>query len=359
VRVALVLSRSPVSRLESLGFGPFFSSQLSPEERAALRPGRVVAGAGPRLLVAFDDGDRFVGVPGRLCGGPDGPAIGDFLLVAPGAGLAVRILARRTRFSRNASGRATAEQVLAANVDLVLVVHGLDAGPNPRRLERTVAAVHAGGAEPVVVLTKPDLAADRAAALREAAAAAPGARVLLASGVTGEGVEALAHLLAPGLTAVLSGPSGAGKSTLVNALVGEAAQATGEVREEDRRGRHVTTARTLFPLPRGGAIIDGPGIRELRLWDAAGIPAAFEDVNALAAGCRFRDCAHAGEPGCAVRAAVDEGQLDEGRLASLQKLAREAAAQEARRSGAAARAEKQRWRGIARAARRLHRERGR
>jgi ribosome biogenesis GTPase / thiamine phosphate phosphatase len=295
-------------------------------------------------------------------GSPSGTAIHARRLVLATRGAApvvAQVLGRRSALSRSAAGRATAEQVLAANVDLVLVVQGLDEGAHPRRLERTLAAVHASGAEPAIVLTKPDLVDDPRAALAEAEAVAGGAPVLAASGVTGAGVGDVARLLAAGRTGVFVGPSGAGKSTLVNALLGRAAQETAPVRAHDARGRHTTTNRRLFVLPEGGAVIDGPGIRELRLWDADGLEAAFDDVAALAAGCRFRDCRHAGEPGCAVAAAVEAGALDPGRIENRRKLEREAALQEARRDGAAARAERQRWKGIRKELRRVYRDRGR
>jgi ribosome biogenesis GTPase len=348
-----------VSSLIPLGWGPFFSSQLTPEESATLLAGRAVADRGRRLLVRFEDGDRLVVVPGHLRAEGVVPVVGDFLLAMPGEERAVaRVLTRRTRLSRNAAGRATGEQLLAANVDLVLVVQGLDEGVNPRRLERTLAAVHGGGAEPAIVLTKADLSPDPAAALAEAAAVARGAPVIAASGVTGEGIDDLAALLAPGRTALFAGPSGAGKSTLVNALLGEAVQRTLEVRSSDRRGRHATTGRQIFPLASGGAVVDGPGIRELKLWDASGIAAAFDDVSTLAEGCRFADCRHAGEPGCAVAVAVEAGRLAPERLANLQKLEREALAQEARRDLGPARAERARWKSISKEVRRLKRDRG-
>ncbi|MFT3913756.1 MAG: ribosome small subunit-dependent GTPase A [Anaeromyxobacteraceae bacterium] len=351
-----------------MGFGPFFSSQLSLEELQTLLPGRAIADRGPRLLVRFGDGDRLVVVPPRLRdAGPlaeaQPPVVGDFLLAEPGEEpVVVRVLERRSRLSRNAAGRGTAEQVLAANVDVAFVVQGLDEGVNPRRLERTLAAVHAGGAEPVVVLTKADALGDPGAleaVVAEARAAAGGADVLVASGLTGDGVPALAARLAPALTGVLVGPSGAGKSTLVNALLGGAVQATREVREHDARGRHTTTGRALFALPGGGFIVDGPGIRELRLWDGAGLERAFEDVAVIAEGCRFVDCRHEGEPGCAVQAAVVSGTLDAARVESHAKLARELAWQDARRDGAAQRAQKQKWRAIHREARRFRKLRGR
>jgi ribosome biogenesis GTPase len=241
---------------------------------------------------------------------------------------------------------------------VVFLVQGLDAGVNPRRIERSLAAVHAGGAEPAVVLTKADLHPDPDAALAEARAAAASAPVRSANGKTGLGVAEIAALLAGGRTGVFVGPSGAGKSTLVNAILGGEVQAVGSVRESDRRGRHTTTSRRLFPLPGGGAVIDGPGIRELRLWEAEGVAAVFDDVAALAAGCRFSDCRHENEPGCAVAAAVEAGALDPERLASFHKLAAEAAALEARQGGAAARAEKARWRAVSKEIRRFQKWRG-
>jgi ribosome biogenesis GTPase len=346
--------------LASLGFGPFFETQLSPEERAALLPGRAVADRGRRLAVRFEDGERLVTIPGRLRAAGEVPVVGDFVLAPPGEEPPIaRVLARRSRLSRGAAGRAEGEQVLAANVDLVFLVHGLDAGVKPRRLERELAAVYASGAEPVVLLAKVDLADDRAGALAEAEGAARGAAVHEVSGTTGEGVETIRALLAPGRTGVFVGPSGAGKSTLVNALLGAEVQPVTAVRARDARGRHGTTGRHLFALPGGGAVIDGPGIRELKLWGAGGIEEVFDDVAAIAAGCRFADCTHEEEPGCAVREAVEEGRLDPDRLESLRKLEAEARAAAARRGGAEAQEEKRRWRTVSRDRRRINRDRGR
>ncbi|BDG05690.1 ribosome small subunit-dependent GTPase A [Anaeromyxobacter oryzae] len=345
---------------ELIGFGPFFSSQLSLEELQSSLVGRAVADRGRSLLVRFPDGDHPVVVPGRLRAEGALPVVGDFVVASPGPARTVtRVLERRTWLSRNAAGGATAEQVLAANVDVVFVVQGLDEGPNPRRLERTLAAVHAGGAEPVIVLTKPDRAEDLAAALAEARAAAPAVEVEVASGLTGEGVAVLAARLRPDRTGVLVGPSGAGKSTLTNALLGREAQRTAPVRASDDRGVHTTSARELFPVPGGGALVDGPGIRELRLWDASGLDATFEDLAAIAARCRFRDCSHGAEPGCAVREAIAGGRIDAARVESHRKLALELARQAERREGGAARAERERWKAVSKALRRLSRERGR
>jgi ribosome biogenesis GTPase len=349
-----------MTTLESLGYAPFFDDQLSPEERATLRVGRAIEDRGPRLLVRFEDGERLVTVPGKLREVGAVPVVGDFVLAPEGEEPPVsRVLARRTRLSRGVAGRTSGEQVLAANIDLVFVVNGLDAGVNPRRIERTLAAVYATGAEPVVVLTKLDLEEDPATALEDAAAAAPAARVLAVSATTGEGMDDVRALVAPGRTAVFLGPSGSGKSTLVNALLGEELQATAEVRDWDARGRHTTTGRRLVVLPDAGAVIDGPGIRELKLWDAEGLEEAFDDVARLAEGCRFRDCSHEDEPGCAVRAAVEEGSLHPDRLESLKKLQAEARAAEIRRGGAAARDEKAKWRAISKEIKRFYRDRGR
>ena len=348
--------------LAALGFGPFFEAQVSEDERATLLPGRAVADRGRRLAVRFEDGERLVTLPGRLRVSGEVPVVGDFVLAPPGEAPPIaRVLQRATKLSRGAAGRAEAEQVLAANVDVVFLVHGLDAGVRPRRLERELAAVHASGAKPVVVLTKADLAEDEvelAELVDAAVAAAGGASVLAASGKTGAGVDAIRALLAPGLTGVFVGPSGAGKSTLVNALLGAEVQATEEVRERDARGRHRTAGRRLFALPGGGAVIDGPGIRELKLWDDAGVGEVFHDVVALADRCRFRDCRHEDEPGCAVREAVEDGRLEPERLESFQKLEAEARAAGARRTVSGARAERQRVRAIHRELRRFYRARG-
>jgi ribosome biogenesis GTPase len=344
-----------MSVLSTLGWGPFFSAQLSEAEASSFRPARAVADRGPRLVVRSEDGEGLAVIPGRLRLAGEVPVVGDFVLLtacAPGGEPVVeRVLARRSALARGAAGRATAQQVLAANVDRVLVVHGLDAPVNPARLARTLAAVHASGAEPVVVLNKADLCADPDGERALAEAAAPGVAVCVASAERGVGLEALRALVPPGCTAALLGPSGVGKSSLVNALLGTATQPTAAVREADRRGRHTTTGRWLVVLPGGGLLLDGPGIRELKLWDGEGIAPAFGDVGAIAGGCRFRDCRHQGEPGCAVAAAVEAGALPAARLETLHKLEREARALAARRSGPEAQAEKRRWKAISKAGR--------
>jgi ribosome biogenesis GTPase len=248
--------------------------------------------------------------------------------------------------------------VLAANVDLVMLVEPLDAGPNLRRLERMLAAVRASGAEPAVLLTKADLCTAPEAAAAAVRELAPGSPALVVSSPAAIGLEAVRALVPAGTTAVLMGQSGVGKSTLVNALLGGAVEATAEL-DAAGRGRHTTTWRRLWALPSGGLLVDGPGIRELQLWAGAGVEVAFADVATLAAACRFNDCAHGEEPGCAVRAAVASGDLAAERLASYQKLTREAAALAARHDAAARQAERRSGRILERAIRDLQRRRGR
>jgi ribosome biogenesis GTPase len=280
----------------------------------------------------------------------DLPAVGDWVgaRVAPGSDAVIAaVLPRAGAFVRAQAGDPTEEQVVAANVDTVFVVQGLDGDFNPRRIERYLAAAWEGGANPVVVLNKLDLADDPGSRVAEVESVALGVPVVAISALAHTGLDALAPWLVPGATVALLGSSGAGKSTLVNALLGEARQATQEVRADDARGRHTTTWRELIPLPGGAVLLDTPGMRLLKMWgDEAGLDATFPDIVDLAAGCRYGDCAHEHEPGCAVRAAVESGALAEDRFASWQKLQRELRWL-ARRVDARARAEEEsRWKTI-------------
>ena len=269
------------------------------------------------------------------------PAVGDWVLVT-GAGDASKIVAllpRRGAIKRGAAGEHYRQQLIAANVDTVLVVSGLDADFNPRRIERYLLLVAGSGAVPVVVLTKADkvVAEDPGAvdaalgALADAIAA--DVPVLALNAKSPEVVAALAPWLRPGTTAVLVGSSGAGKSTLTNTLLGTERMKTAEVRESDARGRHTTTHRALIPLLSGACLIDTPGMRELKPTGEEVVAESFTDIEALAEGCRFRDCVHASEPGCAVRAAVEAGTLDPGRLANYFKLRDEVAGAATRLAG--------------------------
>jgi ribosome biogenesis GTPase len=311
------------------------------------RPGRVVRVERSAVVVATAAGDE----PARA---PDLPVTGDWVAVDGGPG-AVTVVARVERWSELSrldpqGGRV---QVLAANVDVVVVVAPADR-LSVNRVERELAAAWESGATPVVALTKADLLAPASAEIDGLRDRLFGVDVIVTSAVNGTGVDTVAALLQPGRTAVLIGPSGAGKSSLTNALLGDDRVATAEVRAGDHRGRHTTTSRELHVVPSGGVIIDTPGLRSLGLTGgSAGIDAVFADIDELAAGCRFRDCRHDGEPGCAVAAAVGGGTLAAERLASYRKLEREAAF-ESRRSDARARQEEtRRWKALTKKLRKL------
>jgi ribosome biogenesis GTPase len=364
---SMIDSPTPAEGLAALGWDPGWATAFGPFDAAGWRPARVTAAHRDRWVVALPSGDRDAVISGRLrhdaLGPGDLPAVGDWV-AASGAGTGAddgeawttvlqAVVPRRSAFRRSAgeerlAGNLASEQVLAANVDVAFVVAGLDGDFNLRRLERYLAVAWSGGATPVILLNKADVADDLAGLQVAAEAIAPGVEVRAVSALTGDGVEALgADHLAPGRTAVLLGSSGVGKSTLVNALAGSAVQRTAAVRADDSRGRHTTTHRELVRLPGGALLIDTPGIRALGVAGASeGIDSAFADVDALAAGCRFSDCSHDTEPGCDVQAAVSDGRLAPERFASYRKLEREAA-HVARSSDALLRiAERKRWKSI-------------
>ena len=259
------------------------------------------------------------------------PVVGDWVLVEPGPMPSdplsiLAVLPRRSVISRGAAGTGGGEQVLASNVDKVWIVHGLDMPFNSRRLERYLAVVWEAGATPEVILTKSDLAEDMEATVAQVRAAAMGVSIRIVGSDDLGSVDDLRGTLAPGRVVTLLGPSGVGKSTLVNLLADTTLAETGEVRAGDRKGRHTTTRRELFLIPGGALLLDTPGIRELRVGALdEGLKQAFSDIEDFAQGCRFRDCKHHGEPGCAVLQAIEEGFLDPGRLASFRKLQAEAA----------------------------------
>ncbi|HZX55450.1 MAG TPA: ribosome small subunit-dependent GTPase A [Ilumatobacteraceae bacterium] len=253
-------------------------------------------------------------------------AVGDWVVPSVELDRVEAVLPRRSAFVRRASfeGSRAESQTIAANIDVVMLVHALNSPPNQRRLERELVLAWDSGARPVVVLTKRDLVDSPAESIQTLHAAAPGVAVLAASGITGEGVDSLAAYAADNATIAMLGASGVGKSTLINALVGSGAQATGAVREGDGRGRHTTVATELVRLPAGGWLIDTPGVRAVSLWSSGhGIERAFADVFDLMDGCRFRNCKHEDEPGCAVQAAIADGRLDPLRLASMKRLVAE------------------------------------
>ncbi len=321
----------------ALGFGPFFEQQLQPSDGDAV-PARIAAGDRGSYEVWAATGSGRARLAGRLrlqLQDAALPGVGDWVLVssppAPGCTVVIeRVLDRRTVFTRGAAGRESRPQVVAANVDLVFVVSGLDADFNVRRIERYLARISASGARPHVVLNKVDLCADPWARVAEIERHAADVPVHATSALHSEGLDAVRACIHDGTTVALVGSSGAGKSTLVNALLGTPRMRTGEIRTSDGRGRHVTTRRQLVLLPGGGLLLDTPGMRELQLLDDGGIDSVFGDIAAFATGCRFQDCRHDTEPGCAVRQAVESGALDVARLEHYRKLEREARASELR-----------------------------
>jgi len=337
-----------VTDLSALGWTSDRAAGL-PAGSVPARVSRVDRG---RLSVLTADGESRVHPGAALYdeSGLSGPAVGDWVAVR--GELAVAVLPRTSAFVRTVAGRTSAAQVVAANLDTVLVVDSLSGEARLRRVERYLAVAWSSGATPVVVLTKADLCEDVAAVVEQVREDALGVEVLAVSSVTGDGVDAVRALLPPGRTGAMVGPSGIGKSSLVNALSGETIADTGEIRENDGRGRHTTTARELHLLPGGGLLVDTPGMRELALYDDGdGVDSAYADVTVLAADCRFRDCRHRTEPGCAVAAAIDDGSLDPARYSAWRKLQAEAHRQLLRVDARARAAEKARLRSFHRAIR--------
>ena len=323
------------SALRALGYSPRWEALLEPYIRDGLTPARVIRSDRGSALIAAPGGIGRAQPSARLSkaarGGADMPATGDWVAVQAGDDLEMplieAVLERASAITRGDPGKASEVQVLAANIDTVFVVHPIADPPNLRRVERELSLAWDSGATPVVVLTKADLSADPEAARTAVESVALGVDVLVTNALSGESAELLLAYITGHRTAVLVGPSGAGKSTLINALLGEQRLTTREVRIGDGRGRHTTVARELIQMPRGGVLIDTPGLRALGLTGSEeGIASVFPDIERLAGSCRFRDCAHHGEPSCAVQAAVESGVLPPERLASYHKLVSEAQA---------------------------------
>jgi ribosome biogenesis GTPase len=354
--------------LEKLGWGSPFQEGWHSHESEGVEPARIAADYGVDYMLYSAHGNLRATVPGRLRmairkGESIRPVVGDWVAVEPriqeGTSVIQAVLPRRTQLVRKAAGRTDEEQVVAANLDVVFLVSALTRDLNPRRLERYLTVAWDSGAQPVVVLTKADLCEDVVAARERIAELAPDVPLHVVSSVTGEGLDVLWQYIGGNRTVALIGSSGVGKSTLINRLIGAARMEVGEVREDDK-GRHTTTHRELFVLPQGGLVIDTPGMRELGLMEnEEGLRTAFVDIEELGAGCRFNDCRHENEPGCAVLEASRDGRLAPERLENYRKLNLEVTRLERQRDAQAQARTKQETKKSTRAYNTFQKKRGR
>ncbi len=350
------MTLSVLPSLQDLGWDAAWEDAFEPHEQAGLIPARVaVRHYGPMEL--YTERGRLGGIPAGKLAEDEMPAVGDWVAVRPleGENKAVieAVLPRRSAFTRKEAWKRTAEQIVAANVDVVFLVNAFGRDLNPRRIERYLTAAWESGATPVIVLNKLDTSDDPDLDAAPIEAVAMGVPVLRLSAATGAGLEQLEAQIGPGKTAALLGSSGVGKSTLVNRLAGAELLATQAVREDDERGRHTTSHRELVVLSGGrGLLLDTPGMRELQLWaDVEALDSTFGEIADLAAQCRFADCSHDSEPGCAIQAALADGTLDRGRWESFRKLERELRALEIRQDGRLRAEEKRKRRVFARSMR--------
>jgi len=336
------------NELLKMGWSDELQNAMDALAQENLTPARIAIRHRARYRIIDErcEGEATVAGSFHSAGASEWPAVGDWVAVTlQGNGPAVihALLPRHSAFSRQAAGQRTAEQVVASNFDTVFVVSTPGYDFNARRLERYLLAAWDSGGIPVILLNKSDLCADAARYAAEAESIAPGVAVHAVSAITGQGMETVRGYFASGGTAVLIGSSGVGKSSIINALAGERRMDTGELRAHIEKGHHTTTHRELLALPSGGWVIDTPGMRELRLWDgddsARGL---FDDIETLARDCRFTDCRHESEPGCAVRNALESGRLEAARLTNYRKMLRELAYQKAKQDRAARMAEKKR-----------------
>jgi ribosome biogenesis GTPase len=342
--------------LSDLGWDSFFEDHLKEIKRDGYAPARIAREDRQAYLAFSEFGELIARVSGRMRHSAgsraDLPAVGDWVVIAPRPGESRAtihaVLPRKSKFCRKVAWVKTEEQVLASNIDTVFLVAGLDRDFNLRRLERYLTLALESGARPVVVLNKADLCKDVESHVADAESVAFGVPVHAVSALEQDGLDSLRGYVGTGATVALLGSSGVGKSTLTNSFLGTDLLKVGAVREDDSRGRHITTSRQLVVIPGGGVIIDTPGMRELQLWaDEKSLGGSFEDIEELAARCRFSDCRHQSEPGCAVKAAIEEGDLDEGRFRSYVKLQKEIKFLAIRKDQRARLDERAKWKQIA------------
>lgn len=319
-------------KLEDIGWSPYFDKNFKTYKEKGFKAARIYVEHRNVYGIYSEYGDMAGEIPGRLrhelSSAGDYPAVGDWVAVSPvlgeGKALIQGVLPRKSKFSRKTAGNITEEQVVASNIDTVMLVASLNSNFNLRRIERYLTMAWESNANPVIVLSKADLCSDVDEKRREVEAIAFGVPVHVVSALSGMGMNGLKQRIKKGSTTALLGSSGVGKSSIINYLADSNIQEVGEIRESDGRGRHTTTSRNLIILPDGGIILDTPGMRELQLWNGSeGAAETFDDIQKLAQGCRFKNCTHSGEPGCAVRQAVEEGYVDAERIESYHKLNKE------------------------------------
>jgi ribosome biogenesis GTPase len=346
--------------LQSLGWSDFFASSFEPYRQQGFTVGRVAIEHRNTYVLYSEHGELWAEISGKLRHSAterqDFPAVGDWVVIRTSKSeqraIIHEILPRKSKFSRQTAGAITEEQIVATNIDTVFLVSGLDGDFNPRRIERYLILAWESGAHPVIVLNKADLCHNLEDCLDKVEAVALGVPIVVLSAAHNQGLDALTPYLQVGQTVALLGSSGVGKSTLSNQLMGEAVQAVQSVREGDDRGKHTTTYRELILLPHGGLIIDTPGMREIQIWAAnESLQETFADIEALAQQCRFRDCQHSQEPGCAVQQSLSEGRLDYSRFLNYQKLQKEMSYLTRKEDHREYLAGKQRWKKITKAMR--------
>ncbi|MEW4284314.1 ribosome small subunit-dependent GTPase A [Priestia koreensis] len=342
--------------LTQLGWNESFNQDFLSYQKEGYTVGRVALEHKRIYRVLTEHGELLSEITGKMrhdaIEREDFPAVGDWVVISPRVteqkASIHAVLKRKSKFSRKRAGNTTEEQIVAANVDTIFIVNALNTDFNLRRIERYLLLAWESGANPVIILSKADLCGDVMSKIEEVESIAMGVPIHAISAESGTGLDELATYLQEGNTVALLGSSGVGKSTLTNALYGEYKQEVNTIREDDDKGRHTTTHRELVLLPSGGLLIDTPGMRELQLWEAdEGLSHSFSDIEELTTQCRFRDCKHKGEPGCAIKQHLDDGSLDASRYQSYMKLQKELAFLARKENQRAALAEKAKWKKLA------------